>query len=171
MAGGVMTEALPSHGEPASSAPTVYATIVELMRGQPWLCREEPLRKLVSFDYEGRAGSWRTYATAMEDAQQVAVYGVVPFSISPPYRVIAAELISRINFGLVIGNFEMDFEDGEVRYKTSLDFEGAALTSPLFLQLVRSNLSVMDHYLSTFVAITTCHSTAVEALAGVDLEG
>jgi hypothetical protein len=32
------------------------------------------------------------------------------------------------------------FHDGEVRYKTSLDFEGEALTDKRVIQLVRANL-------------------------------
>jgi hypothetical protein len=148
---------------------TVFATIVRFFRGQPWAYREETERSLVSFEYAGQAGTWRTYTTAFEEAQQVAVYGVVPFAIEAEQRAAAAELITRINFGLVIGNFELDLSDGEVRYKTSLDFEGGRLTEPLLLQLVRSNLSVMEHYLPAFIAVSTRSSSAVDALAGVDV--
>ena len=42
-------------------------------------------------------------------------------------RVPMAEFLTRANYGLRIGNFEMDFEDGEVRYKSSVDFEGIEL--------------------------------------------
>jgi hypothetical protein len=30
---------------------------------------------------------------------------------------------------MIIGNFEMDFEDGEIRYKTSIDVEDDSLSS------------------------------------------
>ena len=35
-------------------------------------------------------------------------------------RVAAAEFEPRANFGLDIGNLELDMTDGEVRYKSSL---------------------------------------------------
>ena len=35
-----------------------------------------------------------------------------------------AEFICRANYGLVNGNFELDFNDGEIRYKCHVDCEG-----------------------------------------------
>lgn len=34
-----------------------------------------------------------------------------------------AEYLHRANFGLALGNFEMDFTDGEIRYKYSVEVE------------------------------------------------
>lgn len=41
-------------------------------------------------------------------------------NISKEYRNKTAEYLSYANQGLVLGNFEIDMSDGEVRYKTSL---------------------------------------------------
>lgn len=38
-----------------------------------------------------------------------------------------AEFVCRANYGLRNGNFEMDFNDGEVRYKTFVDCDGGAV--------------------------------------------
>lgn len=146
----------------------VFAQLVRFFAGQPWRFHEQPERNLVSFDYVGTAATWRTYVTAFEEAQQVAVYGVIPFAIDPAHRVAVAELLTRINFGLVIGNFELDYADGESRYKTSLDFEGAELTDPLLLQLVRSNLSVVDRYLPALVAVAEGRLSVGDALQSLD---
>lgn len=35
-----------------------------------------------------------------------------------------AEYFTRANYGLRNGNFEMDYDDGEIRYKTHVDFDG-----------------------------------------------
>ena len=62
-------------------------------------------------------------------------------------RGLAAEYLTRANYGLSIGNFEMDFEDGEVRYKTSIDVEGGELTQGMIKNLVYSNCATTDRYL------------------------
>jgi len=41
------------------------------------------------------------------------------------------KFLTRANYGMMIGNFEMDFTDGEIRYKTSIDVEGDKLSSAL----------------------------------------
>jgi hypothetical protein len=152
------------------SPASVFSTIVQFFRGQRWDANVNPERGTVSFEYAGEVGAWNTYTTAFESERQVATYGVLPFLIEPAHRTTVTELITRINFGLVVGNFEMDLRDGEVRYRTSLDFEGGELTTPLLQQLVRSNLSVMEHYLPAFIAIALRNRSAVDALATVDRE-
>ena len=58
-----------------------------------------------------------------------------------------AEFITRVNYGMVLGNFEMDYDDGEIRFKTSIDLEGAMLTDDLVKPLVYANCLMMDKYL------------------------
>ena len=53
----------------------------------------------------------------------------MPIRVAEEQRQIVAELLARINYGLNIGNFELDMTDGEIRYKTSIDVEGGELTS------------------------------------------
>lgn len=47
-----------------------------------------------------------------------------------------AEFIARGNFGIVIGNFEIDFSDGEIPYKTSIDVKGDRPSFALIKRLV-----------------------------------
>ncbi len=51
--------------------------------------------------------------------------GIICFSSAPigadeSNKAEVAEFITRANYGLSYGNFEMDYRDGEVRYKTTL---------------------------------------------------
>jgi hypothetical protein len=151
-----------------AEARSVFDTLVAFFSGEQWKFQTSTEHRSVSFVFDGKAGPWTTHVKAFEEEQQVAVYGVLPFMFDEDKRSAAAELITRINYGLVIGNFEMDFADGETRYKTSLDFEGEQLTDKLIIQLVRANLSVMDSYLPAFVALAARDTTALAALALVE---
>ncbi|MEO3704272.1 hypothetical protein [Trichormus azollae] len=51
-------------------------------------------------------------------------------------RMAVAEFIARGNFGIVIGNFEIDFSDGEIPYKTSIDVKGDRPSFALIKRLV-----------------------------------
>lgn len=46
------------------------------------------------------------------------------------------EFITRANFGIIIGNFEIDLEDGFVRYKTSIDFQDDELSDALVRNVI-----------------------------------
>ena len=53
-------------------------------------------------------------------------------------RSNVVEFITRANFGIIFGNFEIDLEDGTVRYKTSIDFQDDELSYALVRNVIFS---------------------------------
>ncbi|MFW5691565.1 MAG: YbjN domain-containing protein, partial [Chloroflexota bacterium] len=102
---------------------------------------------VLSMPFVGNNGRWLCYAQAREKQEQFVFYSVAPVNVPEDRRSAVAEYVTRANYGMIIGNFEMDYEDGEVRYKTSIGIEGAALTPSLARHLVYTNVVVMDRYL------------------------
>ncbi|MCB1656962.1 MAG: hypothetical protein KDI39_01900, partial [Pseudomonadales bacterium] len=66
---------------------------------------------------------------------------------------LIAELICRLNHHIILGNFEFDFADSVVRFKSVIDIEGAELTSTLFFNLFKSALLTMDQSFPAFMAL------------------
>ena len=62
-------------------------------------------------------------------------------------RAETAVRIARTNWGLVIGNFEMNWETGEVRYKTSADLRDIDPVDMVIGRLIHANVLTMDRYL------------------------
>ncbi|MFP4121955.1 hypothetical protein [Coleofasciculus sp.] len=62
--------------------------------------------------------------------------------------------LSRANYGMIIGNFELNFDDGEIRYKTSTAVKNHLLDSGTIKQLVYTNVKMMDEYLPGIIAVT-----------------
>lgn len=136
-----------------TSGSATYDALIRFLSAQGFLYTEEPAQGRVRFEYATEAAAWTTFAVAFEAAQQVAVYGVLPVPVGPERRAAALELLARINFGQVVGNFELNLDDGEIRFKTSLDFEGGELTFPLLRQLFAANVAMMEHYLPAILAV------------------
>ena len=61
-------------------------------------------------------------------------------------RPEAAEFVARANYGMRIGNFELDMEDGEVRFKVSVDIEGSQLTSVMVRNMIACAITCSDRY-------------------------
>src|SRR5438552_11284376 len=53
------------------------------------------------------------------ERQQFLFYSLCPVRVPQQSRAAISEFVTRANSGLIIGNFEMDFADGEVRFRTS----------------------------------------------------
>jgi hypothetical protein len=87
----------------------------------------------------------------------------------PEYkRYNVAAFITMINYGIIIGNFEMNFYDGEIRYKTSLDVEGTQLSSTLVKHLVYSNVTTMDKYLPGIMSVIFGNLSPEEVISRIE---
>ena len=52
------------------------------------------------------------------------VYAISPVNADPENIGEIAKYIAMANYGLVVGNFELDVRDGEIRYKCFVDCDG-----------------------------------------------
>ncbi len=68
--------------------------------------REEPVLQIA---FRGDAGEWPCYVFANEERQRLAFYSVCPVRAAEDRRMAVAEFITRVNYGLVIGNFRTRF--------------------------------------------------------------
>ena len=113
-------------------------------------------------------GRLTCYAKAINDKQQFVFYSLCPLTASEERKIAIAEFITKVNYGMVIGNFEFDFSDGEIRYKTSLDVEGDRLSHALIKQAVYINVLTMDKYLPALAAVINNELSVDEAIAQVE---
>ena len=79
-----------------------------------------------------------------EKNKLLAVYGILPFLIPESHQSAAMLLITQINYDMMIGNLEMDVDDGEIRYKNAIDIEAVGLDD-----------DILEHLLQSIIAMTT----------------
>jgi hypothetical protein len=104
-------------------------------------------RTALQFGFQTPDFRWRCVADVREEQGVLTYLSFVPEPVLAARRVAVAELLMRINYTLAVGNFELDFDDGECRFRTSIDLEGTDPTRPLVRQLLRANLASMGRYL------------------------
>ena len=91
-----------------------------------------------------------------EVARTIACWGVMPVSADADRRAAVAETIVRINRGLRLGSFDLDFVDGEIRFRVGCDVEGGALTEQMVISML-GNVSV---------SIDRCGAVLMQVLFG-----
>jgi hypothetical protein len=62
----------------------------------------------------------------------------------------------------------LDFEDGEIRYKTSIDVEGDRLSPAMVQQLVYANVLTMHRYLPGIMRVIYGNVSPAEATAEIE---
>jgi len=118
--------------------------------------------------FQGRNFSYQLIAREREGHQQAIFLSVAPVKVPPELRALVAEYLCRANFGLMLGNCELDFETGEVRYKTSVDVKGGALTTAMVRSLLHVNLSTIDKYAKGLIGVLYRGLSPVQAIAEVE---
>jgi len=103
-----------------------------------------------------------------EENERIIVYSYAPFNIEADIRPSILALTSRANYGLLIGNFEFDLNDGELRYKTSIDVEGGELTERMFETLLSANLVTHENYMPAIRAVIDDGVPPADAIAAVE---
>lgn len=127
---------------------------------------DSPILKL---EFVGDNGEWQCYAQVNEELYQFVFYSVCSIRVPPSKRPAIMEFLHRVNFGLIIGNFEIDADDGEIRYKTSIDVEEDRLTYALIKRLIYPNVLMMDKYYPGIMAILYAGISPKEAVELVEL--
>lgn len=127
---------------------------------------------MLSFRLEDEDGhEWGCLAVAEEHAEQVMFYSVMLETTPPEHRPEVMRFVTLANYGMQVGNFELDLEDGEVRFKTSIDVEGVDLHEGLLRNLVELNLMMMGLYFDGLLAVMRGSMTADQAIAEIEDDG
>lgn len=145
-----------------------FGTLGEFLESDGWHPRRLDGRTVYQMGFSGENGQTVCYAQVLEDLSQFLFYVVASTKVGEEFRPAVAELITRANYGLRIGNFEMDFSDGELRYKSSLDFEGGALSPDLIRNAIYPAVQTMDRYLPGIMAVVYGGKSPEEAITEIE---
>lgn len=132
---------------------TLYSEMVGYFERDEWPYDRVNGQDILQLGYRTGQLAWTCFAQAMQDDQQFIFYSVMPVKVAVGKRPFVAEYITRANYGLIVGNFEMEWNTGIVRYKTSIDVEDDRLSYALWRSVVYANVFVAERYLPGLVAV------------------
>ena len=148
---------------------TLFEEIRTFLTEDEWPFSQLEGKTVFRTAYHGKNGTFTCYAQAREEQFIFLFYAVCPINVPEDKRQVVAEFVTRANYGMYVGNFELDFTDGEVRYKTSLDVENAELPQPVIKNLVYAAVWTMDRYLPGLMKII--YGGAVPTAVLEEIEG
>jgi len=120
--------------------------------------------------FRGRNGEFRIVARVRGDFDQLVIYVFAPIAAAEEQRGAVCEFITRANYGMRIGNFELDLSDGEIRYKSSLDFEGVGLAPIMIRNAIYPAAQTMDRYFPGLIAVVAGAKSPHDAVQMIEHE-
>ncbi len=162
---------VPKDWKPPSSGRTILQQMLNFFTEDDWHFTKQQGESVLQLPFQGKNGSWNCYANAREEKKQFVFYSLCPITAPEDKRQAVAEFLTRANYGLMIGNFELDFSDGEIRYKTSIDLAGENLSFALIKNLVYTNVTMMDEYLPGILSVIDDGVSPKEAITKIETTG
>lgn len=125
----------------------------EYLKAQDCRFEIDQKKEIVHFGIDGKNLRWRCLGCADNSGRFVLV-SLVPLQAAEHQRIVCAELIVRINVRLNIGRFDLDFNDGELRYLTSVPLgEEDELSPEIIQQMIRGHHEVVDDFIPAIAAV------------------
>ncbi|MBD2563676.1 MULTISPECIES: type III secretion system chaperone family protein [Nostoc] len=154
--------------KPFSGDRTILQEMLNFFTEDDWNFRKLQGESVLQVAFGGKNGKWNCYAKAIEENKQFIFYSLCPITAPEDKRQAIAEFLTRANYAMMIGNFELDFSDGEIRYKTSIDIAGDRLSFALIKNLVYTNVTMMDEYLPGILLVIDDDASPQEAITKIE---
>jgi hypothetical protein len=145
-----------------------FRTLREFLEQDGWYPQQVEDKYLFRTFFSGKNGDFRCFAQILVNLEQFLFYAVAAVRAPEEDRSAVAEFLTRANYGMRIGNFELDYSDGEVRYKTSLDFEGETLSHSLIRHAIYPAVLTMDAYVPGLMSVVYGGRTPFEAIEEIE---
>ncbi len=101
---------------------------------------------LIDTGFVGEQGVFGVTIGLIGDPRCLAVSIRVPLVVPEDVRLEMADLISRANYGLIIGAFEMKTSEGLIRFRSSIPIADGEVTGEQFKDLYFASLVTADRY-------------------------
>jgi hypothetical protein len=142
-------------------------SIIELLESyfkeQKWTYSQVKGENTFLFGINGENGKIQCTAQVSEEAKFFAFYTTCGFNAPENKRSEIAELLTRLNHDESFGNFEMDFEDGEIRFKTSVFYDHIEPNTLFIETFIIQNLISMDDSLPALSGMVFNNLTPLQA--------
>jgi hypothetical protein len=147
------------------------AAVADVIRAAGWDALREELDTGVAFGVMVEDGEpiSHGHAEVLAEVERFVLVFVFRKKAPKKRRAEVAELITRINYGMVTGCFEMDFDGGEVRYRYGLDFNGVELDPLLVRNAILSSLDAIETYMKPVADVMAGKATPKDAVRAAEL--
>ena len=147
--------------------PALAELVRNCLNESGWKYDFDPEKGHITFgmNLKGKLKSIRFVITINE--KDCNVYAVSPLSADqndPEQLRQMAEFVCRANYGLKDGNFELDFRDGELRYKTYVNCDGMLPTAAIVKRSYLVPLAMFERYGQGILGILFTGMSAEDAV-------
>lgn len=144
---------------------TTFERVLAYFAGEGIPHNVHPERQTVEASHHGSHGTYRVEIAWYQGSQRLGVFIRAHTLVPRAHRDRACVLANLVNWGLAVGNFELDPEDGELVYRATLVIADGTLGHAQLHRTLLSSVAAVDYYLPAFQSLAEAGLTPRQALA------
>jgi hypothetical protein len=113
----------------------------------------------------------RLIAQIDEDGGLFQVFGISNLRVPSGCRPSVAEAVARANYGLKVGKFELDFEEGDLRFQAAQLLPYDSLEDHTIERLIGTTMAMLNMYLPAFLSVIYGNEVPQDAIRQVEPRG
>ena len=155
----------------SSEFSSAFQALIDYIESKNFNHTPYPEEKRVTLSLSGKNANFRFTARITNDDDYLQVSALYPFSVrEEKLRPSTAELITRANYCMPLGKFEMDMADGEVRFHLTHVIGELGLTSEMIEKHFMTAYFTMDRYFPAFMQHIHAGYTPEDAVFHAELD-
>ena len=129
-----------------------------------WTSDDQAIRT----DLRGEVAVYRIVAHVDAESDLFQVFGYSPLRVPEGCRPAIAEAVARANYGLRLGKFELDLDDGELRFQMAQILTSDAVGEDVIDRMIGTTLNMLDMYLPAFLSVIYANELPKDAVGRVE---
>ena len=125
-------------------------------------------RQAICTDLRGEVATYRIVAHVDAEVDLFQVFGHSPLRVPEGCRPAIAETVARANYGLRVGKFEFDVDDGELRFQASQVLTDDTVGETVIDRLIGTTVAMLDMYLPAFLSVMYGNELPKDAIRCVE---
>ncbi|MBA3672418.1 MAG: YbjN domain-containing protein [Gemmatimonadaceae bacterium] len=130
---------------PSAGRPAIFQQLLDGFAATGWTAHNI-VTPWVSVNLTGKTGVYENRFYAAEDINVVVCRTRMQLFIPKKQHRRAMELITRVNYELIIGSFDLDLDDGMLGFRVSYDLENGVMSPEMVANLACCAVSAIDRW-------------------------
>ena len=122
----------------------------------------------VCTDLKGEVAAYRIVAQVDAESELFQVYGYSPIRVPEGCRTAIAEAVARANYGLRVGKFEFNVDEGDLRFQASQALLRESVGESVIDRMITTTMAMLDMYLPAFLSVIYGNEVPKDAIRCVE---
>jgi hypothetical protein len=142
---------------------TLKDAVIDFFEEQKWHFEVQDDISVVATRIGSKLGNWSMLVVAVEEPAGL-ILSLFPVYAPPARRAECAALLHRLNFSMRFGGFDLDLDDGEIRFRSPITRGADGFTLEGVKEAISYNLKTMEGQFETIMRVLYGKESAKAAL-------